>query len=493
MRRFVGIWALVVMIGSALPPGGRAKGPAAGPEVRPSVLAGTWYPADPGVLRRTIVSLLDKAKSTLPARAHLVALIVPHAGYRFSGPVAAQAYHLLRQRRFDRVLILAPSHRYRVRGVSVFKGRAYATPLGQVPLDQEISDRLRGQRGFGYAWPLHQREHSLEIQLPFLQVALGKFKLIPGVMGDSSLYLARIAAEGVVAAVGRRRVLLIASSDLSHFYTEKKAHALDRVLIKHVKDLDVFGLARALAARECFACGAGPILTVMIAAQKLGANRVKILKYATSADTGAGRDRVVGYLAAALYHDPGAAALRPSSGGGVYSAAERGYLIEIARRVIAARLKGKPAPKLRARFAALGRRRAVFVTIKSHGRLRGCIGQIRATKPLYLAVADAALSAAFSDPRFRPVTLAELPGLEFEISVLSPFRPVKDPDQIVIGRDGLFIVRGARGGLLLPQVPVEQGWDRRTFLRGICRKAGLPEDAWHQPGTRLYSFTAEVF
>ncbi len=492
MRRYFSPWALLMISLAPLIWGAR-PGFAAGPQVRPSVLAGTWYPADPGVLRRTVVSLLNKAKSTLPARARLIALIVPHAGYRFSGPVAAYAYNLLRKRRFDRVLILAPSHRYRVRGVSVFKGRAYATPLGQVPLDQKISDRLRGQRGFGYAWPMHQHEHSLEIELPFLQVALGKFKLIPGVMGDSSLFLARIAAEGVLAAVGRQRVLLIASSDLSHFYPEKQAHALDRVLIKHVKALDVFGLARALAARECFACGAGPILTVMIAARKLGANRVKILKYATSADTGAGRDRVVGYLAAALYRLPGAATPGPSSSRGVYSAAERRYLLKIARQVITARLKGQPAPKLRARFAALGRPRAVFVTIKSHGQLRGCIGQLRATKPLYLAVADAALSAAFSDPRFRPVTLAELPGLEFEISVLSPFRPVRDAKKIVIGRDGLFIVRGARDGLLLPQVPVEQGWDRKTFLRGICRKAGLPADAWHQPGTRLYCFRAEVF
>jgi AmmeMemoRadiSam system protein A len=137
--------------------------------------------------------------------------------------------------------------------------------------------------------------------------------------------------------------------------------------------------------------------------------------------------------------------------------------------------------------------RGVFVTITSRGRLRGCIGQIKAVKPLYLAVADAARSAAFSDPRFRPVTRAELPGLHFEISVLSPFKPVKDHTKIVVGRDGLFIVSGGRGGLLLPQVPIEQGWDRAAFLRGICRKAGLPEGAWQKPGTRLYSFTAEVF
>jgi AmmeMemoRadiSam system protein B/AmmeMemoRadiSam system protein A len=493
MRRYFNSRAFMVAITTALMIWGAGAVRAAGPDVRPSALAGTWYPADPGQLRRMVNSMLQKATATLPPRARLIGLIVPHAGYRFSGPVAASAYRLLRGRRIDRVLILAPSHRYRVRGVSVFKGRAYATPLGQVPLDREISDRLRGRPGFGYAWAVHQREHSLEIQLPFLQVVLGKFKLIPGVMGDANLYLARIAARAVVSVVGRRRVLLIASTDLSHFYTEKKAHALDRVLIDHVKNLDVYGLARSLATKKCHACGSGPLLAVMIAAKKLGANRVKILKYATSADAGGGRSRVVGYLAAALYHLPGAGSRRPSSGGGVYSAAQRRHLKAIARRVVVARLAGRPRPTIKPRFAALSRRRGVFVTIKSHGRLRGCIGHIRADKPLYLAVADAALAAAFSDPRFRPVTRAELPGLDFEISVLSPFRPVKDPAKIVIGRHGLFIVRGPRAGLLLPQVPVEHGWDRNRFLVAICRKAGLAEGDWKSSQTRLYSFTAEVF
>ncbi|MBU0515213.1 MAG: AmmeMemoRadiSam system protein B [Proteobacteria bacterium] len=470
---------------------------ASGPEVRPAVLAGTWYPADPGRLRRSIQGFLSKARAraSLPARARLIALIVPRAGHRFSGPVAAVGYKLLPQRGFECVLIIAPSHRVAFRGVSIFKGQAYATPLGRVPLDRALSAALRKQPGFGYAWPIHRAEHAIEIQLPFLQVALGKFKLIAAVMGRPSLARARITANGVLEAIGRTRVLLVASTDLSHFYSEKKAHALDRVLIKHVRALDVLGLARSLTAGKCFACGAGPLMAVMIAAKKLGANRAIILKYATSADTGGGRRSVVGYLAAALYRDPRAKAapLRPSSSGGVYSAAERRHLKKIARRAVVARLTGRPAPRIRPRFKALGRRRGAFVTIKRQGRLRGCIGHVRATKPLYLAVAEAALAAAFNDPRFKPITRRELADLEFEISVLSPFRPVKSFGEIVVGRHGLLIVSGRRAGLLLPQVPVEFGWTREQFLAAVCRKAGLAADAWRGPGPRLYKFTAEVF
>ncbi len=487
-------WAIIIVFLALVAGFGPARA-ASGPEVRPAILAGTWYPADPGQLRRSIQGYLAQARASLPTGARLIALIVPHAGHRFSGPVAAYGYQLLAKGSFDRVLIIAPSHRVNFRGVSVFKGQAYATPLGRVPIDQSLSDALRKQRGFGYAWPIHQREHAIEIQLPFLQVALGRFKLIAAVMGRPTLFWARLAAQGILQVMGRRRVLLVASTDLSHFYTEEKAHALDRVLIRHLKNLDVFGLARAFTARQCFACGAGPLMAVMIAGKKLGANRLKVLKYATSADTGGGRQSVVGYLAAALYHDPRVKAGPPrhSSHGGVYSAVERGHLKKIARGVVVARLTGRPAPRLRPRFKALARPRGVFVTINRRGRLRGCIGHIRADQPLYRAVADAALSAAFRDPRFKPITRQEMADLEFEISVLSPLRPVKNVREVVVGRDGLFIVRGARAGLLLPQVPIEFGWTREQFLTAVCRKAGLAATAWREPGTRLYTFTAEVF
>jgi len=231
-------------------------------------------------------------------------------------------------------------------------------------------------------------------------------------------------------------------------------------------------------------CGEGPVLTAMAYAKRIGAVHARLLRYANSSDVPYGRkDHVVGYAAIRFAREPD-----PPLG-----EEDRRTLLGIAREAVEHAVQGKPLPELRVSSPALWLPGACFVTLTKGGHLRGCRGEIWPRSDLAHAVQRVAVLSALDDPRFPPVTVEELPHLEYEISVLSPLRPVERIEEITIGRDGLFILAGGRTGLLLPQVPVEQGWDRETFLRALCLKAGLPEDAWQWPDTRLLRFEAEVF
>jgi hypothetical protein len=240
------------------------------------------------------------------------------------------------------------------------------------------------------------------------------------------------------------------------------------------------------------ACGGGPIVAAMIAAERLGANGAKVLKYANSGDVTGDKSRVVGYGAAAFYADrnpktsqQAAFSLEPR---------EKDALLKIAKQAVFFAVKERKRIQCDSGgMAKLDQDRGAFVTLKKHGQLRGCIGYIAPMKPLCLTVRDVAIAAALEDSRFRPVEFRELPELEYEVSVLSPLRRVTDIKQIKVGEHGLVIRRGNREGLLLPQVPVEQRWDRQTLLEQTCLKAGLPPDAWRDETTDIFMFTALVF
>ena len=259
---------------------------------------------------------------------------------------------------------------------------------------------------------------------------------------------------------------------------------MDRVVLERVEAMDAQGLSRALRERRCEACGAGPIMAVLLAARLLGANRAQVLRYATSGDVSGEREAVVGYLAAALVAAPSGETLGPED-----RQALRRIALESIREALAGRRFIPPPPE----SPALRQPRGAFVTLRRGGALRGCIGTLVARRPLYEEVAQMALAAAFEDPRFPPLSAEELSDLELEISALTPLRRVQDPAEIEVGRHGLYIRRGPFSGVLLPQVAVEYGWDRETFLRETCRKAGLPPDAWRDPETEIYVFSAEVF
>ncbi|HDZ24409.1 MAG TPA: AmmeMemoRadiSam system protein B [Desulfobacteraceae bacterium] len=270
-------------------------------DIHYSAIAGTWYPGDPHQLSVTIQGHLSTSPK-IPLGGVLRALIVPHAGYKYSGAVAARAYRQLKGSRITTVILVGPSHYLAFDTVSVNLQTAYVTPLGSVPVDLELARKIiHAQPDFRWVRQAHAREHSLEIQLPFLQTVLGDFKIVPIVMGRQDYATAeRLARVLTNLTRSRRDILLLASSDLSHYHPSRQARMLDDRFASRVLALDAKGLANDLAAGKTEACGGGPVVAVLLAARKLGATKAIILGRAHSGDVTGDQGRVVGYLSAAL-------------------------------------------------------------------------------------------------------------------------------------------------------------------------------------------------
>ena len=484
-----------VQLARAAKPTGRNTSPAE--QIRDSVIAGSWYPAAPQDLQKSIQTFLAAVPEKESAN-DLVALISPHAGYAYSGQVAAYGYDLLKQKKFDTVVIIAPSHHAAFGGVSVYDKGSYRTPLGVVPLDRDLIEQLEQKESrIRYVPEAHSREHSLEIQLPFLQTVLSGFKLVPLVMGDQSYATCQWLAEALVQCIRGKSALIVASSDLSHFHTYEEARRLDHVLIDDVRRFDPQNLSYDLARGRCEACGGGPMVTTLLAARQLGANQVEVLHYANSGDVTGDHSRVGGYLAAALWKgtNQGKQSAKSMEVGvdlGLTSQ-EKALLHRIVRAAIEAHCRGEAQPHIEVTSSKLKESRGAFVTLHKKGELRGCIGHIVGDRPLAETVAEMAVAAAFQDPRFPPVKEDELKDLDIEISVMTPLRQISDVNEIEVGVHGIILQRDGRSGLLLPQVATEYGWDRTTFLEYTCRKANLPVDAWKDEDTKIYIFSADVF
>jgi hypothetical protein len=466
-------------------------------KVREPAVAGAFYPSDPTELRSMVERFLKNVPKK-PDIQHLIGLVSPHAGYIYSGHVAAHAYAQLKGRTIERVVVISPSHVKAFRGVAIYDGDAYRTPLGRIPVDKSFAKALaKLDSRLHYSDEGHQPvggrgEHALEVQLPFLQVVLGDFKLVPIVMGEQSYETCRALGVALAKMIKDERTLIVASSDLSHYHPYDDAVELDRKFLDALVHWDYYSMWKNLAVRRWEACGGGPIISLMIAAERLGANRIELLKYANSGDVPAGtRSQVVGYAAAALYRGESG---NPEDENFSLTKEQCRKLMELAKRSVYAAVHGKgPVQPGDIRDSELWTERGAFVTLRKRHYLRGCIGYTSPVKPLCETVVEVARLAALRDPRFPPVSEKEFDDLEFEISVLSHFRHILNPDEIQVGKHGLLVKRGPREGILLPQVPVEQGWDRLTFLKNACLKAGLPPDAWKDEDTDIFVFTAFVF
>ena len=466
------------------------------PAVRLPAVAGQFYPAQPDELRRMLDEFLGQATvPSIPGR--VVALIAPHAGYIYSGKVAAHSYALLRGQKFERVVVIAPSHFETFPFISVYNGDAYATPLGTIAVDKDFAAGLAKLNPLiqlssrGHTPTKQQGEHALEVQLPFLQRVVGEFRLVPIVMGEQTYESERALGVALAKMVKGTDTLIVASSDLSHYHTYDEATKIDQRTLKGIERWDYLSLSRNFQAGVWEACGGGPIVAALIAAERLGAQQAKVLKYANTGDVTGDRSRVVGYGAVALIQSESPPGKAQSLS---LNQKEKDALLRLAKKSVETAVKEKklyepPASE----FESLVQEYGVFVTLRKKGELRGCIGLIAAEKPLYLGVRDAAALAALRDPRFIPVSAAELPDLEYEISVLTPFHRVFDVNEVRVGRDGLMMIQGRNEGVLLPQVAVEEHWDRKTFLEEACRKAGLPRQAWRDEATDIFVFSALVF
>lgn len=489
----------MLAVGSVIWPLGAAQPACAqGDEnVRPAYCAGNWYPGD----RETLAREVDRLLAAAPAvriSGKPIALISPHAGYRYSAPVAAAAYATLRGHAYQRVIVLAFSHRYAgsYSGVDVPRElTAYATPLGQVPIDREACGRLLAATPFSAHPDIDRGEHSLELQLPFLQRVLGEFKLVPLLVGQLSDAECTAAARTLLPLLDEQ-TLLVASSDFTHFgpgfryqpFRDNVAENLRKLAEQAAAPLrrcDYDGFVAHLESTGDTICGRGPIRLLLRALSMQGGADGARAAFDTSG-------RITGDWRTSVTYQSFVYVRRPQR----LSPADRTAALRLARQTVTAFLDGGKRPDLDAEQlpAALRADGACFVTLENHGRLRGCIGNMEARGPLYQAIVNNAI-AACQDFRFinNPITRDELDELTIEISYLTPMCRVRDPNEIVVGRHGLLISLGRRRGVLLPQVAYERGWTRRQFLAETCRKAGLPPDAWQRPEAEIYSFEAEVF
>ncbi len=463
--------------------------------VRPGVWAGKFYPADSAELRKTIAGLIAEARRDavpLPADRPLRAIVMPHAGYIYSGLAAAHAMLALEGRHFKRVVLLGPDHRVGLRGCAVTDARAWQTPLGRVPVDDAARGLDRRYRAFAPNATSDALEHCLEVELPFLQVQLGKFTIVPIVMGQADVQeVARI-----VDTLLDGDTLLVVSSDLSHYLPYHEAVARDRRTVSAVVSLDDGALA---GCRNC-ACGRDP-LRVLISLARRHDWQTKLLYINNSGDTAGDRDRVVGYAAIAFL---GENAMTTETDDTAVLNQEQGMaLVKLVRHTIAEKLGLKKAPlseEVRAVLAqdALQARRGTFVTLKIGGQLRGCIGNIAAAGTIVDGVRQNAVNAAFRDPRFAPLTAAEFDDVDIEVSILTEPKPLAFSDardllsRLRPKKDGVIIRRGSAGATFLPQV-WEQLPKPEEFLSHLCLKAGMPADAWKRPGLEVLTYQVQYF
>ena len=470
-------------------------------EVRRPRFAGSWYPGTEKVLRQEVETFLEKADVKAPG-GKVRALIVPHAGYAYSGQTAAYAYKPLRQGDYERVILLGVNHRLGgIRGGAIADAESWETPLGSIAVDRKVCDELLKDELFISIPASVDTEHSLEIQLPFLQGRLGEFKLVPIMVGDVTDEQCRQMGALLKTYIDEQ-TLVVASSDFTHYgrnygyvpfrdNVEENLKKLDTGAIERINAADFKGFRDYVRKTRATICGRNPIgiLLNIIAEDMEG----ELVRYDTSGSLTGDFSMSVSYVSIRFCGD-----LK------LLNKSEKQTLLRLARDTIETYLTSEkiidPTKGDYELTPTLSRKLGVFVTLREEGALRGCIGTIRGVTPLSKAVVENAIKASTRDPRFRPMTADETKKVEIEISVMNPtagpmtpFQRVNDVSEIVIGGDGLLLKKGLNQGILLPQVPVEQGWDRDQFLEGICRKSGLPSGAWKDPEAELYRYSAQVF
>ena len=479
-------------------------------KVQPALLAGSWYPGSRAALSEALAAYAADAKPA-PAAA-VMALVLPHAGYRYSGATAAWGAALVRGKAYDRVVLLGPTHHVAMTNtVSVPAVTHLATPLGEIPLDLDFIARLRQLPQVKSLPAAHTREHCLEIELPFLQDALGAFKAVPIIVGQLD------AATEAALAAGLRplldaKTLVVISSDFTHYgpnygyvpfrdNVPRELEKLDLGAFAKIQARDAKGFRAYCEDTGATICGADPIGVLLELLPPTA--EVRLLKYDTSGRVTDDYENSVSYLSIACLGTWGARATATAGAGAAsvgpeaLTADDKMRLLWLARQTLNYYFARKARPSAEdlaftptpAMAAAAG----VFVTLREPGgELRGCIGNTTGRQALWLGIMEYALHSALDDPRFAPVTGSEVPKLKLEISVLTAPRPVASWRDIEIGKHGMVLKKNGRSALFLPQVATEQGWDLATTLSYLARKAGLAPDAW-QEGAAFEVFEAIVF
>jgi AmmeMemoRadiSam system protein B/AmmeMemoRadiSam system protein A len=481
--------------------------------------AGRWYPSAEAELWASVNTYVSQAQvEQSPGK--LVAVIVPHAGYIYSGAVAGHAYRAMQQAGCADYTLAVIGDTHTGNGsaqIAVWPVGAFETPLGMLRVDEAVAQALvAADERIEFDRTAFQAEHPVENQLPFIQVVCPGARIVPVVIREPSLENAQILANGLVAALreGERPAMIVASTDLSHYHPYEEARRMDEVALQAIVSLEPQAVIES--PRRCAElglgggdpvtmCSQGAVMTALVAARQMGADRGIVLHYATSGDTPIGeRSQVVGYGAVALWQTQSGQTVPagfqvpplPLTLGEPLSLSNESQktLLTLARRTIVEFLATETFPPFHTDDPALLQPMGAYVTYEKAGGLRGCLGRLEGDRPAYLNVQYAAVAAALADSRFPAVTPDELEQLTLEITLLEPLRQVVSPEEIRIGRDGVLMRVGENAGaLFLPQVPLEQGWDLGATLTNLCRKAGLPDDAWQRSDARFYTFGGQWF
>ena len=451
-----------------------------GQTIRPPAAAGRFYPDDPEELRKMVGTLLRDA-SGLDVKGTIRGLVSPHAGYIYSGIVAAAGYRQIAPSTRT-VILIGPSHRFPLGGASIPSVTAYRTPLGDVRLSK-LAFRLQKLPIFGSVTEAHKMEHSLEVQLPFLQVMLRAFEIVPILVNSADPK----ALAAALAPYIDNDTLIVASTDLSHYYPYERAVSLDRICTSAITGAEFSRMPL------CEACGKQAVMTLMHIAEIKNWD-AKLIDYKNSGDTAGGRNNVVGYASIAFVdRKEGSKKMKESM-----SIQDKKALLRLARSAIEAKLVKdvkveRPEPSL-----ILKESRGCFVTLHKYGQLRGCIGTIEPICPLAECVEKNAQNAAFRDPRFPCLGAEELPEIDIEVSILSVPERLRFRDGDDLKRQlrpnvhGVILSRGMHRSTFLPQV-WEQLPDKEQFLEHLCLKGGMPANAWKDPATSVEVYQAEVF
>lgn len=475
--------------------------------VKQPEFSGQFYPSSKKELSKMIDDFLAKA-TPFSVSGEILMLISPHAGYGFSGQVAAFGYKLIKNKSYKTVIIMGTSHHKVFSGAALYGQGSFATSLGKVNIDEEfVKSILNKDAEVFLDDSAFNNEHSVEVQLPFLQRVLPNFsvqnnnladkqgfayhgKIVPVVIGDCSLEACKKIALLLKEAIGQRKdVLVVVSTDLYHGYDFKEADSVDEITLNLIKKMDYQGLYYALRDGHAQACGGFAAVIALNLAKELGCQGLEVLNHTNSAKV-SGKlvqgDWTVGYASCAV--------IRQEGEGIMLTIQQKQKLLKIARESILTYLKTGEKLRINESDPLLSQKMGAFVTLNTHGELRGCIGNLVASQPLYLTVRDMAIEAAMDDPRFSSLSLSEFKDVEIEISVLSILERAASAEKVELGKHGVLVRRGNQSGVFLPQVARETGWSKEEFLNNLCaHKAGISADAWKDKDTELYIFTADVF
>lgn len=461
-------------------------------ENRMPAVAGSFYPATETVLKNQVSTLFDKAIKV--PETDVAALIVPHAGYVFSGQVAASAYAKLnRQARYKNIFIIGPSHRKYFEGVSIYPKGHYITPSGEVGINEETASQLIEKHKFiYYDEEADQGEHSLEVQLPFLQHWLyNEFQIVPLIIGCDKSSLCSELAEALRPWFNAENLFVI-SSDFSHYPTYETACITDQETAEAIISNNYQELKNCCeknknsSTKNLFTglCGSAAVQTLLHLTFNIKDISFEKIVYKNSGDVPQGdKNRVVGYWAIAVNWTRNDINI---------SEADKSALLKMARDSIAGHVKNEKNATPGSEYSGIFKERyGAFVTLKKEGKLRGCIGRFDPDQPLYLTIKEMAVAAATRDSRFNPVTTEELDQIEIEISILTPLKLVNSIDQVQLGKHGIYIKKGLNKGTYLPQVALDTNWTKEEFLGHCARdKAGIGWDGWKN--AELFTYEAIV-